>query len=144
MLQIKDLEVVLLGEEAALKPGQAVVAEVERHELLEAGEDVLGEEVAGDVIVRDVEQQQVIQPREDLTGEQRQRVVLEIQLLESQGLVENGRRQRCEAVMGNIQQREAGEAVQGRGREHRKAVTLKYYKLKPMFVCFRYFQIKNR
>ena len=37
--------------------GQAVVAQVERHELLKAGENV---------IVRDVEQQQVFQPREDL------------------------------------------------------------------------------
>ena len=37
--------------------GQAVVAQVERNELLKAGENV---------IVRDVEQQQVFQPREDL------------------------------------------------------------------------------
>ena len=112
MLQVQDLEVVLLGEEAALQPGQAVVAEVQRHELLEPGEDILGEEVARDVIVRDVEQQQVIQAGEDLTGEQRQRVVLEIQLLESHGLMENGRGQRREAVVGKVQQRETGEAVQ--------------------------------
>ena len=69
--------------------------------------------MARDVIVRDVEQQQVIQPGEDLTGEQRQRVVLEIKLLERHGLMENSRGQRRKAVVRNVQQREAGEAVQG-------------------------------
>ena len=72
VLQIEDLEVVLRREEAALQPREAVEAQVESHELLKAGEDVLGEEVAGDLIVRDVEEQQVVQPCEDLTGEQRQ------------------------------------------------------------------------
>ena len=115
VLEIEDLEVVLSGEETALQPREAVEAQVESHELLEAGEDVLGEEMAGDLIVRDVEEQEVVQPREDLTGEQRERIVLEVKLLERNRLVENCWWQSCEVIMGNVEQREAGKAVKSRG-----------------------------
>ena len=79
--------------EVVLKPDQAVVADVEHHKLLEAGEDVN---------VRDVEQQQNIQEREAM--EALDVIVVKGQVLQHGGSLEQDRRQHSQSVV--IQLRE--------------------------------------
>ena len=61
MLEVQYLEVVLLGQDSAFQFGQGIVAEVKSYQLVEAGEDGVGEEVTGDVVVGDVQEKKVLQ-----------------------------------------------------------------------------------
>ena len=79
--------------------GHGVVAEVEGDKLGERVKDLVGELVAGDVIARDVEEQEVVQAGEEVGGEEGEGVVLDEDLLQVGALLEDGGRQGGEVVV---------------------------------------------
>ena len=69
VLKIENLKIVLRRQNSVLQLAERVEAQIQRHQLLQVREDVVGEEVAGDVIVRHVEEQELTETREEFTGE---------------------------------------------------------------------------
>ena len=73
--------------------------------------------MTGDVVVGHVEQQEVLHPGEQVSREEGEGVVLEEELLEAGGLLEDGGREGGQVVVGDVQQGEGGKADQGVVRE---------------------------
>ena len=73
--------------------------------------------------MRHVQQQQVFQPSEQIAREQGEGVVLEEELLQRGGLVEDGGGQGGQLVVREVQQRQPRQRLQRRGRQHRQTVT---------------------
>ena len=117
VLEVEDLEVVLLGQGPALQFGESVVAEVQGHQLGQTGEYSVREQVTGDVVVGHVEQQEVLHPGEQVSREEGEGVVLEEELLEAGGLLEDGGGESRQVVVGDVQQGEGGQAAQRVVRE---------------------------
>ena len=114
VLQVEALQALLPVEQLPVQLGQSVVAQVESHQLHQGVEDLMGEEMAGDVVAGDVEEQQVVEAGEEVGREEGERVVLGEQLLQVGALLEDGRGQGGQVVVGEVEvRRERG----GTGRD---------------------------
>ena len=58
---VEDLQAPLPVKQLPVQLGQSVEAQVESHQLHQGVEDLMGEEMVGDVVAGDVEEQQVVE-----------------------------------------------------------------------------------
>ena len=98
------------------------MGQVEGDQLGQRVEDLVGQQPAGDVVARDVEQQQVVEAGEEVGGEDGERVVVDEQLLQAARLLEQGGRQNGQVVVREVEGGEGPEVGQAGGGEDGETV----------------------